>query len=476
MLPRLKRSRRSHGLIRLACFVFPFLIAAATDPPKNNNNLYSVLPFEESDPVMEFEPPDVNTNYNSKGEDLAFKPDFLYSTTQGHRVVLYYLPYCPHCQAYVPVYISLARRVQEMIQTQNMEEVEFYAISCLPNRQLCKDQHVGGIPGIKIFRAGSIEGVPVDPAKLHPFQIMRILGLPWDASDDWNPAMMVILDTETRASLKGGRVINSAGRSNKQSIFQDAYRSFHFSMANEIYTENGPLSDRSRKALGDWLILLQNVLPPAWKIIHELIQELTANFDAISTKDDKLQAILANHPPYSDNWTYSCSHGKEGNGYTCGLWKLMAIATIGVVQFNENAISGNDQALYHTADVALIVRDYIDQFFACSVCRTEFLRSFDSCAFDHCHLLLDEAGKKENWIELPLWLWQEHNSVNVRLMRERTPFELTKEAEESAQWPPASGCPNCWASHDSDFNTVVTYEYLLEKYWWVWGVFCRETV
>lgn len=444
--------------------VYPIPSATAAD------YLYSVLTVEVSDPIIEFEAPPNNTQFNSLGEDVATRPDFLYSSQQGHRVVLYYLPWCPHCQAYVPSYIALARRVQEMIQSQEnlkTEQVEFYAVSCMPNKQVCKDQHVGGIPGIKIFKAGSVDGVPVDPTQLHPFQIMRILGLPWGTTDDWSS------ESETRAFLKGrmvpqAQLKNKDNKYRKQDVFQDSYRSFHFTIENAIYTENGPLSEKSRKALADWLLLLQNTLPPAWTKIHELLQALVDNFESVTKEESKLQAIVANHPPHSDEWTGSCSHGKEGRGYTCGLWELFHIMTVGVVQFNDNAISTNEKTLYqyHTADVAQTLRDFLDHFFSCTVCRSEFLKSFDSCAYDRCHRLIDEVGEKQDWIELPLWLWQEHNSVNVRLMREQSQKEVTRGEKKAVQWPSHAVCPKCWGDGDSSsFDGNTTYKYLLDAYW-----------
>ena len=459
---------RNNFLYLLFLALFPILSNAAAD------YLYSTLPFEESDPIVEFEPPPENTVYNSKGKDAALRPDFLYSTQESHRVVLFYLPWCPHCQAYVPTYISLARRIQEMIQSQanlEKERVEFYAVSCLPNKQLCRDQHVSGVPGIKIFRSGSVEGVPVDSAKLHPFQIMRILRLPWGASGDWSaPTTDKVHDTDPRPLLKRRQMVGKKNTNNKykkHDIFRDAYRSFHFTMENSIYTANGPLPEKSQKVLANWLLLLQNALPPAWKV-QELLQELVTNFEAITKDENNLQTILTKYPPQSDEWTESCSHGKEGYGYTCGLWKLLHIVTVGVVQFNENAISVNEQAIYHTADVAQILRDFLEHFFSCNVCRTEFLKSFDSCAHNRCRRLVDVVGDRHNWIQLPLWLWQEHNSVSMRLLREQAQQKLPSSTgeDEVGQWPAHHVCASCYnATNGTAFDAESTYRYLLEEYW-----------
>ena len=47
---------------------------------------------------------------------------------------------------------------------------------------------------------------------------------------------------------------------------------------------------------------------------------------------------------------------------------------------------------------------------------------------------------------MSLWLWEVHNAVNLRLMKERTPpyRNVTKEELIASQFPSFATCPNCW--------------------------------
>jgi len=68
-----------------------------------------------------------------------------------------------------------------------------------------------------------------------------------------------------------------------------------------------------------------------------------------------------------------------------------------------------------TETVARTLRDYIDNFFGCESCRQHFVVTFDHCGHDRCDRLKEEWSEREaDWIQLPLWLYETHNAVNVR--------------------------------------------------------------
>jgi hypothetical protein len=70
-------------------------------------------------------------------------------------------------------------------------------------------------------------------------------------------------------------------------------------------------------------------------------------------------------------------------------------------------------------EAAVTIRDYIENFFGCEVCRQNFMKAFDSCAHDRCTRLDNNATTMDQWRELPLWLVETHNSVNARLCVKR---------------------------------------------------------
>jgi hypothetical protein len=118
-------------------------------------------------------------------------------------------------------------------------------------------------------------------------------------------------------------------------------------------------------------------------------------------------------------------------------------------------------------DVAVTLRNYIENFFGCEVCRENFLHGFDTCARDRCSRLHHSADSQSEWEQLPLWLFEVHNGVNVRLMRERSEREKwtpTREDEIKAEWPSRDACPQCWRE-DGGWNEDVVYRYLRIEYW-----------
>jgi hypothetical protein len=109
-------------------------------------------------------------------------------------------------------------------------------------------------------------------------------------------------------------------------------------------------------------------------------------------------------------------------------------------------------------ETARILRDYVAHFFGCVACREHFVAMYDSCALDRCNRL---SGDKQ-WRELPLWLFEAHNAVNVRLAKERR--DRGQYAAVSARWPKIQDCRLCWKDNDGDYDPEVMYLYLKHEY------------
>ena len=139
--------------------------------------------------------------------------------------------------------------------------------------------------------------------------------------------------------------------------------------------------------------------------------------------------------------------------------------SVGVVEYNEQNRMGGYIPTRHASET---LRNYIDNFFQCDVCRMNFLSMYDSCAFDGCHRLSDDPSDSDReWRELPLWLWETHNDVNVRLLGER--LEQNKEEKpnqwesQQARWPALFACPNCWREETPSEEEI--YKHLHSMYW-----------
>lgn len=127
----------------------------------------------------------------------------------------------------------------------------------------------------------------------------------------------------------------------------------------------------------------------------------------------------------------------------------------------------DDYPFYRPADAALALRNYIEHFFGCEVCRTHFIDSYDSCAFGGCQRLVDYVGEMADWIQLPMWLFEFHNGVNVRLMKEEAEREgrtTTPEDETAVLWPSRQDCPMCWYD-DGRFDHQNVFIFLRLTYW-----------
>lgn len=175
--------------------------------------------------------------------------------------------------------------------------------------------------------------------------------------------------------------------------------------------------------------------------------------------------VIEEYPPPNTVWSMSCWRGEPDVGYTCGLWELFHVITVGVVDYNRAAAFAGHRLA--TEAVARTIRDYVDQFFGCEICRRNFVTAFDACAHQRCaRLLLNATSAEKDWIQLPLWLLETHNAVNVRLQAEKAVREHrpkpTRPEEISATWPPVKDCPLCW--QNEVLNDELVYKYLKLEY------------
>jgi len=148
--------------------------------------------------------------------------------------------------------------------------------------------------------------------------------------------------------------------------------------------------------------------------------------------------IIAPFEPAHYKWS-------TNSGYTQGLWTLFHIITVGVVEWNR--LIGEDyidELAIKTPEASKAIRNYIEHFFACEECRTNFILGYDSCSFDRCNRLHNDAETVTEWSQLPLWLFEVHNSVNVRLLKEkgeRENWTPSHQDEVDKTWPRRIDCP-----------------------------------
>lgn len=127
--------------------------------------------------------------------------------------------------------------------------------------------------------------------------------------------------------------------------------------------------------------------------------------------------------------------------------------------------------------VAVTIRNFVSYFLSCDVCREHYLAMWDGCGHDHCNRLKSqismrsaEDGKHNSEsMELALWLWEVHNSVNERLMKEaaqRQRREVTHEETLASKFPTKKLCPDCWLDENmTQWDDVRVFHFLDEWFW-----------
>lgn len=424
---------------------FPYIYATR----KNQNASF---------PVIEYIAPTGQKNLDND------KPPFLYRQNQGYRIVEFYGHWCATCKSFKPHFIHFAQRVQELAAQQN-ETVAIYSISCHPNRKLCRKQTAQGYPIIRLLKPGATIGEDLKHTEVNPVKALEKMGMHMDMTeveDNWD----VSDADESDIYTKWQRMLDKAfgmqaqaavpyHRRTREELRDDIHLSFDFAMRDGVFSSNDPLTEKASGALKEWLKLLHKTLPAAWEAMHKLLDQLLRDFNYISKHEAYLNGILDQFPPENTVWSPACSHGDPDAGYTCGLWELFHAMTVGVVDYN---LLNTESRRIATENAAHTLRDYIEHFFGCVDCRNNFLSMFDSCGHDRCNRLQKDANglakdKKKGWAQLPLWLFEVHNAVNVRLMKEkaeRDKREPTVQDEIDVLWPPKRDCLLCWASSGED--------------------------
>jgi len=412
---------------------------------------------EKAAPVIEFIKPDkIESESDNEYKSRIRYPNFLASEGNGPRIVEFYAPWCPHCKKFKHTYVQIAQKVSDVVPN-----VKFYAISCTTHTEVCKDQHVTGYPTIKYFSAGNSTGVQLTRKELSLEGMKIFFASEFDTDDE----------TVQTYSLT------------KAQAYNDATVSFNFALRNSVFMTRNALSNSGADAFETWLRLLYDTLPHTMtetkNTIRMLLDDISgvvksektlldtlANKEIVSQSDGKINKYGGVDPAIiSKGWTAACSHGAPALGYTCGLWELFHIMTIGLVEKNH-ALSKPISTM-HAAES---LNKYVEHFFACEECRHNFNAVYDSCSFDRCNRLnWNETKSGEiHWKQLPLWLWEVHNDVNTRLMKENNIRlglpEPTFEDQQIALWPSRNDCQGCW-NDDGTWREDEVYLYLYNHYW-----------
>jgi thiol-disulfide isomerase/thioredoxin len=408
----------------------------------------------------------------------------LNTTTNQHTTTTTtnYYSWCPHCQHFRDHYIEFAEQTAAVLREFGLDEksVTFYAVSCTANQKLCRKVGIKGFPRVQLYAAGAVANATADVKywKLHPFDVLRELDIHVDRLK-----VEPILEKASASQLGGREQLRTQRLQyqyarTKQQLFDDASLSFDHTLRQGIFASTPPgvmLTNATRDTLYDWLRLLQKTTPSAWQV-QRTIHAILSNFDEAVMSEENLKAILERVPPTppasSKKWSPACTKGVNGMGYSCGLWQLFHIMSVGLVEYNL-MIGSEDPSVLEAMSVSTVhladtLRNFVEHFFACEECRRHFVKDYDGCSYERCSRLSSHAYNYDQWIQLPTWLFETHNAVNQRLVRERAAREqreISDEEVHQSQWPSHQVCPKCW-SDSGGYDDEVVYKFLRTEYWY----------
>jgi hypothetical protein len=354
--------------------------------------------------------------YPTKDDPQANKPDFVYNPIYPYpRIVVYYAHWCSHCQHFKPEYIKFGKSMESMLKEINQQQqqqqqqqppsssssstppppivMEYHAVSCVPHHAICVQQGITGYPHIMSYQAESINGTRVKMINLHPMAMLRLFGisatggseraaadvpvLPNNAGNNKNllqrlglvnPSPLPPPPIQQQQQLLQNQIPTFFGDRSKMELYQDAHLSFDFALRTAIYTTDGPLGPRPRTALRNFLVLVQRTLPPM-ATLQPVVAALLDQFEtAVVTGVGNLTKLMddypmpQNHEQRQPQWSPACM--QHGTGYTCGLWILFHIMSVGFVEWNEMVTTPDWTGLKPTK-TADTIRGFVEHFFQC---------------------------------------------------------------------------------------------------------------
>jgi thiol-disulfide isomerase/thioredoxin len=239
----------------------------------------------------------------------------------------------------------------------------------------------------------------------------------------------------------------------------------------------------SRTAMRKWLDLVAVSLPPEWAI-HKMIDGIRNQFMYATKSKDNFRELLRQHVLPRKGWSHSCSSKSFPTGFSCGMWKLLHIITVGVVEQKggrnliESGMIAPSSNTFSPMEAADTIRNFLQHFFTCRPCRENFIENYDDCENNRrCDRLAFkddlDAIAPSDWKELPLWLWEVHNEVSVRLVHERAKKDFDMKGvrklvmpkdEVKVIWPNVETCILCF-NEDGTWNEGQVFRYLERVYW-----------
>ena len=370
-----------------------------------------------------------------------------------HVLMEFYAPWCPHCQHFAP---ELERIGEAFNGGPPSSGVLVCRVNCVADHDICVAMGITGFPTMYWGTTAQF----LDAERTQNFQSSGLASVNANPRDADGVTLWinqrVLYDGGHASVLSDAAIFDASLAAQMQSVFSAQ------ALAQQQAGGGGAAQPAAASAaLNLWDVELAMVMSVQIMLAQPLaaaqIPAMTAFVELLGRNSGPLAQCQGNMPQLARfvatvtpgsaplaglmrSWSSPCGrpiayYGSADSdwamckgsypttrGYTCGLWQLFHL----LIAQSTDATAAGDLAT---------VRGWIDGFFGCADCRTNFMA-----------MSVDLASNVRTRDDAVLWLWQAHNSVNLRLAQEQfgqTNLFKYDPAAPKVAWPSASDCPDC---------------------------------
>ncbi|XP_062111042.1 sulfhydryl oxidase 2 isoform X1 [Humulus lupulus] len=383
------------------------------------------------------DPRDYGVDLNLTNFDSVLK-----DTPATYAVVEFFAHWCPACRNYKPHYEKVARLFNGP-DAVHPGMVLMTRVDCASkiNTKLCDRFSVSHYPMLFWGPPSKFVGGSWEPKKEKSEILVIDDGRTADRLLNW-----INKQLGSSFSLDDEKFENDHLPSNVSDPGQIARAVYDVEEATttalEIILEHKMIKSNTRASLIKFLQILVAHHPS--KRCRKGSAEILVNFDDLFPSDlllaDKQEENDGKSPLSSFQicgkdvprgyWMFCRGSKNETRGFSCGLWVLIHSLSV--------RVEDEESQFAFTA-----IRDFVHNFFICEECRQHFHKMCSSV-----------SGPFTKTRDLVLWLWNAHNKVNTRLIKEEASLETADPKFPKMIWPPKQLCPSCYRSHTQRNNEI----------------------
>lgn len=423
-----------------------------------------------------------------------------YFTPNSYLIVEFYAPWCPHCRHSVLSYIDLAEQLKSKLQGLH---ISFHAVSCELYPKICRNYKISGYPTFLGYKYGHDEwgdlrkrGVDLKMS-LKEISATLELNITTNSTHTTTTSTANKEDTATNTANKKDITSNTTNKEDTDlssilqhktqrlqltlsmmNITHNAAQSFLYAL-DSLYTT--PLTPKRTDTIHQFLQLCDWTIPLTWDL-RTLIDTLLENVD-VPNEEDLHSLIQRQHSnsihirrSHTIEWTWNTPCDVT-NGYTCGLWSLFHILTLGSSRSSNEQYGLSKGYNISQSNSAYIIKEFIHNILQCDECRSHFVKMYDNCGHHHCTTLSNDYRNNTDERAFVIWLWEVHNGINVRLLKEEYDQQNIKMKTmdlflNEVLYPTREICPDCWHNSMMSYSKEAVYQFLMTEYW---GPITRNT-